>query len=170
MSEVATWPAWDAASGGRESKAITTGRTTWMVHTFTGNGPPLNVTRATQPSVTCRSGRNGATTTRGPMQRRRGLGGTSTLGVNNYSVTVGAGGSGGQSPRQAAASPSSDRSPLPPVAPPCRDKRHQRSGHTGYGSNGFFPSQGPRRRRARIAGRGPERRRNRRVSDQLRTQ
>ena len=40
MSEVATWPAWNAASGGIEQSIANYNETgqRWMVHTFTGNG------------------------------------------------------------------------------------------------------------------------------------
>ena len=143
VSEVATWPAWNAASGGIEQSIGNYNGTgeRWMVHTFTGNGT-LEVSRATQEfRYLVVAGGNGANYYPGTYANGgEVLEGTSTLGVNNYSVTVGAGGSGGQNnatsggvsifgPFTAAAGRTTTQvtSDISGVA------------HTGYGGNGNNP-------------------------------
>lgn len=97
-SEVATWPAWNAASGGLEQSVGNYNGTgqRWMVHTFTGNGT-FTVTRATQPFRVLVVGGGGAGGTGVPNGSGGGGGGggvyardTYTLQVRDYEMTIGA--------------------------------------------------------------------------------
>jgi len=143
LGEVAGWAAWNAASGGlEESKANYNGTgQRWMVHTFTGNGT-LVVTRATQEfRYLVVAGGNGANYYAGTYANGgEVLEGTSTLGANSYSVTVGAGGSGGQT--NATSGGVSIFGPFTAAAGRTTTQvQSDISGvaHTGYGGNGNNP-------------------------------
>ena len=98
-SEVATWDAWNEATGGIATTVGDYNGTgnRWMIHTFTAGGT-LTITRATQPfRYLLVAGGSGANYY--PGQYARGgyvIDESTTLSAIAYDVIVGAGGAGGQ--------------------------------------------------------------------------
>lgn len=142
-SEVATWPAWNAASGGLEQMVSNYNNTgqRWMVHTFSGNGT-FTITRATQEfRYIVVAGGNGGTYIVGTY----GAGGevresTSTLAAAAYPVTIGAGGSGGQATAGVGGSSAFGPFEAMPSRTTVQITSDISGSETGYGGAGNWPT------------------------------